>query len=301
VLAAGSAASIPVKPVRSRGDPREPATELERVAYEADSAEPAPFTRPISLGATQRELSPLPFAVPSQIAIAARDVPSSPAAPSGHEWPDEPPNPVAGAAAAPPAPISPAFTGASSEPQAFDTATIRNDFPNLQEKIHGRRLIWLDNGATTQKPQAVIDRLAAFYAHENSNVHRGAHTLAARATDAYEAARDKVRRFVGASSPNEIVFVRGTTEGINLVAQAWGRRNVKAGDEIVVTCSSITPTSFPGSNCVSRRGRGSASHPSMTKATSCSTNTKGYSARAPVSSRCRRSRTRLARSRPRAR
>ena len=113
--------------------------------------------------------------------------------------------------------------------------SIRNDFPILQEKVHGRRLIWLDNGATTQKPQAVIDRLAAFYAHENSNVHRGAHTLAARATDAYEAARDKVRRFIGASSPNEIIFVRGTTEGINLVAQAWGRRNVRAGDEIVVT------------------------------------------------------------------
>ena len=101
--------------------------------------------------------------------------------------------------------------------------------------MHGQRLIWLDNGATTQKPQAVIDRLAAFYAHENSNVHRGAHTLAARATDAYEAARDKVRRFVNASSTKEIVFVRGATEGINLVAQAWGRRNVRAGDEIVVT------------------------------------------------------------------
>ena len=127
------------------------------------------------------------------------------------------------------------FTEASSGVRTYDAATIRNDFPILQEKVHGKRLIWLDNGATTQKPQAVIDRLAAFYAHENSNVHRGAHTLAARATDAYEAARDKVRRFVNASSTKEIVFVRGTTEGINLVAQAYGRRNVKAGDEIVVT------------------------------------------------------------------
>ena len=127
------------------------------------------------------------------------------------------------------------FIDASSGTRTFDAASIRNDFPILQEKVHGRRLIWLDNGATTQKPQAVIDRLAAFYAHENSNVHRGAHTLAAHATDAYEAARDKVRRFIGASSPDEIIFVRGTTEGINLVAQAWGRRNVKAGDEIVVT------------------------------------------------------------------
>ena len=136
---------------------------------------------------------------------------------------------------APSSAIAPVFTEASAGTRTFDAATIRNDFPILQEKVHGRRLIWLDNGATTQKPQAVIDRLSAFYAHENSNVHRGAHTLAARATDAYEAARDKVRRFVGASSPNEIVFVRGTTEGINLVAQAWGRRNVRAGDEIVIT------------------------------------------------------------------
>ena len=127
------------------------------------------------------------------------------------------------------------FIDAGSGTRTFDAASIRNDFPILQEKVHGRRLIWLDNGATTQKPQAVIDRLAAFYAHENSNVHRGAHTLAARATDAYEAARDKVRRFINASSANEVIFVRGTTEGINLVAQAWGRRNVKAGDEIVVT------------------------------------------------------------------
>ncbi len=92
----------------------------------------------------------------------------------------------------------------------------------------------------------MIDRLALYYAHENSNVHRGAHTLAARSTDAYEAARDKVRRFVNASSTKEIVFVRGATEGINLVAQSWGRRNVREGDEIVVTWSSTTPTSSPG-------------------------------------------------------
>jgi cysteine desulfurase / selenocysteine lyase len=127
------------------------------------------------------------------------------------------------------------FADASPDSGVFDAASIRNDFPILQERVHGKRLIWLDNGATTQKPQAVIDRVAYFYAHENSNVHRAAHTLAARATDAYEAARDKVRRFIGASSPREIVFVRGATEGINLVAQAWGRRNVRSGDEIVVT------------------------------------------------------------------
>jgi cysteine desulfurase / selenocysteine lyase len=118
---------------------------------------------------------------------------------------------------------------------AYDVQAIRRDFPILSEKINGRPLVWLDNGATTQKPQAVIDRLAAFYAHENSNVHRAAHTLAARATDAYENARKTVARFIGAGSADEIVFVRGATEAINLVAQAWGRHNVGAGDEIILS------------------------------------------------------------------
>jgi cysteine desulfurase/selenocysteine lyase len=126
----------------------------------------------------------------------------------------------------------PAFVTA---PRPFDPHAVKRDFPLLQEKVHGKPLIWLDNAATTQKPQAVIDRLAHFYEHENSNVHRGAHALAARATDAYEAAREKVRRFIGAPSAKDIVFVRGATEGINLVAQAWGRRNIGKGDEIVIT------------------------------------------------------------------
>jgi cysteine desulfurase / selenocysteine lyase len=120
-------------------------------------------------------------------------------------------------------------------PRPFDPYAVKRDFPLLQEQVYGKPLIWLDNAATTQKPQAVIDRLAYFYAHENSNVHRGAHALAARATDAYEAARDKVRRFIGAPSAKDIIFVRGTTEGINLVAQSWGRRNVGKDDEIVIT------------------------------------------------------------------
>jgi cysteine desulfurase/selenocysteine lyase len=117
----------------------------------------------------------------------------------------------------------------------FDVQAIRRDFPILQESFNGKPLVWLDNAATTQKPQAVIDRLSHFYAHENSNVHRAAHQLAARATDAYEAARETVRRFLNASSTREIVFVRGTTEGINLIAQSWGRRNVGKDDEIVIT------------------------------------------------------------------
>ena len=117
----------------------------------------------------------------------------------------------------------------------FDAETIKRDFPILRERVNGRPLVWLDNAATTQKPQSVIDRLKYFYEHENSNVHRAAHELAARATDAYESAREKVRRFVNASSTPEIIFVRGATEGINLIAQSWGRRNIQKDDEIVIT------------------------------------------------------------------
>jgi cysteine desulfurase/selenocysteine lyase len=117
----------------------------------------------------------------------------------------------------------------------FEVGEIRRDFPILQERVNGKPLIWLDNAATTQKPQSVIDRLTHFYEHENSNIHRAAHELAARATDAYEAAREKTRRFLNASSVREIVFVRGATEGINLVAQSWGRQNIRKDDEIVIT------------------------------------------------------------------
>ena len=118
---------------------------------------------------------------------------------------------------------------------AFDVNTIRRDFPILATRVHGRPLVWFDNAATTQKPTVVIDRLSHFYRNENSNIHRAAHELAARATDAYEAARAQVQRFLGAASPDEIVFVRGATEAINLVAQSWGRKNVGAGDEIIVS------------------------------------------------------------------
>ncbi|MDQ7989229.1 MAG: family 2A encapsulin nanocompartment cargo protein cysteine desulfurase [Candidatus Dactylopiibacterium sp.] len=125
--------------------------------------------------------------------------------------------------------------GAAGGPPPLDVNAVRRDFPILRERVNGKPLVWFDNAATTHKPQAVIDRLAYFYAHENSNIHRAAHELAARATDAYEAARDKVRRFIGAASTEEIVFVRGATEAINLVARTWGAQNVGAGDEIVVS------------------------------------------------------------------
>jgi cysteine desulfurase/selenocysteine lyase len=119
--------------------------------------------------------------------------------------------------------------------QPIDILQIRRDFPILQERVNGKQLVWLDNAATTHKPQAVIDRISYFYQHENSNIHRAAHELAARASDAYEHARDVVARFIGAASAKNIVFVRGTTEGINLIAKSWGTQNIQAGDEIIVS------------------------------------------------------------------
>ncbi len=126
-------------------------------------------------------------------------------------------------------------TQARSVPGGFDVQAVRRDFPILQERVNGKPLVWLDNAATTQKPRAVIDRLSYFYEHENSNIHRAAHELAARATDAYEGARNSVARFLGAASSDEIIFVRGATEGINLVAKSWGAKHIGAGDEIIVS------------------------------------------------------------------
>jgi cysteine desulfurase / selenocysteine lyase len=120
-------------------------------------------------------------------------------------------------------------------PAAFDVQAIRRDFPILRERVHDKPLVYLDNAATTQKPRRVIDRLNAFYRRENANVHRGVHLLSERATDAYEDARRTVCRFLNAADPKEIVFVRGTTEAINLVAQSYGRTHVGSGDEIVIT------------------------------------------------------------------
>ncbi len=117
----------------------------------------------------------------------------------------------------------------------FDVPAIRKDFPILHQEVHGKPLVWLDNAATTQKPQSVIDALSRFYASDNSNIHRGAHTLAARLTDAFEQARQKVQTFLGAASSKEIIFVRGSTEGINLVAQTYGRKFLQPGDEIVLS------------------------------------------------------------------
>ena len=136
----------------------------------------------------------------------------------------------------------------------FDLSAVRRDFPILSERVNGRQLVWLDNAATTHKPRAVIDRLSYFYEHENSNIHRAAHTLAGRATDAYEHARETVQRFIGAASPEEIVFVRGTTEAINLIANAWGDANVGEGDEIVVSHLEHHANIVPWQQLAARKG-----------------------------------------------
>jgi len=134
--------------------------------------------------------------------------------------------------------FSPALAAANIPAQTsggFDHHLARQDFPILSEVVNGKPLIWLDNAATTQKPNAVIERLSQFYLHENSNIHRAAHELARRSTDAYEAARESVARFINAPSTHEIIFVRGTTEAINLIAQSYGRQNIGEGDEIIIT------------------------------------------------------------------
>jgi cysteine desulfurase / selenocysteine lyase len=123
-------------------------------------------------------------------------------------------------------------TGVAS---AFDVQKVRRDFPILNQRIHGKPLVYLDNAATTQKPQAVIDTMVRSYAEDNANIHRGVHLLSERATRAYEEAREKVRGFLNAPDSREIIFVRGTTEGINLVAQTFGRANIGPGDEVLIT------------------------------------------------------------------
>ncbi len=199
-----------------------------------------PFDAPLDLGALVGE----PFAPISFPLLDVADPAPAPAAPAAPDL------------------SSPAYQIAPTEGlsarslggTAFDAHALKEEFPILRETVHGKRLVWLDNAATTQKPRAVIDRLSRYYEHENSNVHRAAHTLAGRATDAYEAARETVRRFLNAPSVNEIVFVRGATEGINLVAQAWGQRNVNEGDEVVVTWLEHHANIVPWQQLCSERG-----------------------------------------------
>lgn len=205
-------------------------------SYGHPSAGGLPIAQPISDGfalplASQGAGRPTPAAATSATAAPAGVISTEPkyyfvdsvVLPSGYVTPAKP---------APHA--APTVADASRHPP-FDVNAIRRDFPILQERVNGRQIVWFDNAATTQKPQSVIDRLSYFYAHENSNIHRAAHELAARATDAYEGAREKVRAFINAPDVNEVIFVRGTTEAINLVAKSWGGQHIQEGDEIIVS------------------------------------------------------------------
>lgn len=118
---------------------------------------------------------------------------------------------------------------------AIDIVSVRKQFPILERLVKGKPLVYLDNAATTQKPQAVIDALTSYYSGYNANIHRGIHTLAEEATAAFEATRDAVQQFINAATREEIIFTRGTTEGINLVAATWGRQNVGKGDEVIIS------------------------------------------------------------------
>jgi cysteine desulfurase / selenocysteine lyase len=146
-------------------------------------------------------------------------------------------------------------SAAKSSIDGFNVELVRKDFPILQQKVHGGKpLVWLDNAATTQKPNHVIDTISDYYRNYNSNVHRAAHEMAARATDAYEQARSKVQLFMGASSPGEIVFVRGTTEAINLIARTFGKMHIEHGDEIVLSESSHHANIVPWQMLANEKG-----------------------------------------------
>jgi cysteine desulfurase/selenocysteine lyase len=230
-LPAAPAAALPGAPVgmtappnrRTQGNPAAPAdpvfgfaSTLARLSA-ADLMHPALLSSLPILDANHR--APFsPASVPSPASLPISGIPSF--------YFLETPGTATGAAAG---------AGTSGRHPAFDVDTIRRDFPILQERVHGRPLVWFDNAATTQKPAVVIDRLSYFYRHENSNIHRAAHELAARATDAYEGARRQVQQFLGAASADEIIFVRGATEAINLVAHSWGRKNIGEGDEILIS------------------------------------------------------------------
>jgi cysteine desulfurase/selenocysteine lyase len=133
----------------------------------------------------------------------------------------------------------------SSIAAGFDVEKIREDFPVLKQTVHGQPLVYLDSAATAQKPTAVVDAIRKFHEVDCANIHRGVHELSQRSTAAYEEARSKVKTFLNSASENELIFVRGTTEGINLVSSSWGRKNVKAGDEIIISAmehhSNIVP------------------------------------------------------------
>jgi len=243
------------------GAPATPATPTAASLTPAARPSPGLVTTPASLAAPSAPVAPVGFSLPSiggpdtrelqDLFVPGTGLPREPAAfaqptarasadpASAYYFLDHSRARIVGGTPAgiqvPGADFDPVHTQVAASRAGFDVQAIRRDFPILSERVQGRQLVWLDNAATTQKPRSVIDRLTYFYEHENSNIHRAAHELAARATDAYEGAREKVRGFLNAASTNEIVFVRGATEAINLVAQSWGRQNIGKDDEIIIS------------------------------------------------------------------
>lgn len=208
-----------------------------------DALSSPPFQPPAVPTASAPKAPPVPQSTPAFYFVDAVTLPNgyvTPATPGAREVPAYlAPTLVASRTSLPPEGAltprgGPSALGGGAHP-AFDVHAVRRDFPILQERVHGKQLVWFDNAATTHKPQSVIDRIAYFYEHENSNIHRAAHDLAARATDAYEGARERVKKFINAPDVNEVIFVRGTTEAINLVAKSWGGQHVGEGDEIIVS------------------------------------------------------------------
>ncbi|MBL8681835.1 MAG: cysteine desulfurase [Myxococcales bacterium] len=244
-------ASPSSSPTASDASGASPAPSLPDRPESVDAPSQMPTTAPTSLPATptrpERYEGENPFFTAPRFDAVALESPVEfrvDLLDHGQRPPHAPSPPSAPSAPAEPSPRSPAIAHeinpitdvtVPSTGGPIDGHVLKREFPILSERVHGKQLVWLDNAATTQKPRTVIERLQTYYERENSNIHRAAHALAARATDAYEAARESVRRFVNATSVRDVVFVRGTTEGINLVAQSWGRRNVSAGDEIVLT------------------------------------------------------------------
>ncbi len=238
-------ATVPAEPVAPQLAPMTPPSEAPTSVA---PAAPPPIAEPAVPAATELRM---PFADLQLMDLASSQAPpvgglGAMTSPPGFDIPmfgidrvplveDAPPSDAIASQEIERAPLIEPIEVRQTGGTAFDPYAVRRDFPILEERVHGKRLVWLDNAATTQKPRAVIDRLTYYYEHENSNVHRAAHALAARATDAYESARETTRKFLNAPSASEIVFVRGATEGINLIAKSWGKRHVERGDEIVLT------------------------------------------------------------------
>ncbi|MDD5201163.1 MAG: SufS family cysteine desulfurase [Terrimicrobiaceae bacterium] len=222
----------PVHPPSVADSPgKRPASPPPSGGHSPDSADAFPFGEPRnqSLLSSNRSTEP-------SVAGDARDQNSREAvAPARYEVVAEPDFYFLRAPHSAPAVSAPAPRSSPPPISAFDVDAVRRDFPALDQEVNGRPLVYLDNAATTQKPQAVIDATSHFYSRDNANIHRAAYELAERATAAFENAREKVRQFLGAGDKSEVVFLRGTTEAINLVAQSYGKKHIEAGDEILLT------------------------------------------------------------------